>query len=123
MIQHSTQGGLLSRLVRFVEEIVASRWLPSMTRAEMPHEIVLSFDLALVARQQLDIAVRQGRLECSGYRVVRRAAVRTHRLSNLRFTRSIALPRDSDISRVETKKREGLLEVRISRRPAPTPLA
>ena len=123
MVQHSITRRVLSRVLRFVEETVARHWLPSMTKAELPHEIILSFDLFGVAGQELEIAVRQGQLECSGYRAVRRVAVRAHRQGNVRFHRSIRLPRDLDTSRVETERREGLLEVRIARRSAPTPLA
>jgi HSP20 family molecular chaperone IbpA len=111
------------RIFLRVEELLAKRWWPTMTRSDQPHEVVLSFELHGVAREQLDIAVRRGRLECSGYHPVRRTVVRSPRASSVRFRHSIALPGDADLSRIETTKRDGLLEVRVARRIAPTPLA
>jgi HSP20 family molecular chaperone IbpA len=123
MTEHPILDRAVSRIARSLGDALGRRWSPHVTRQERPHEVLLSFELHGVAREQLDISVSSGRLVCSGDHPLGQTARRLARRGMVRFRHSIPLPEDVDLSRVETARAHGHLVVRVARRPLPTPLA
>jgi HSP20 family molecular chaperone IbpA len=109
----------LRSVVRSVARALDQSWAPPVTVSERAHEIVFSLDVAEIAREKIDISISRGRLIYSG---VRRANLASTEAQS-RFRRSIALPRDVDARQISTELRQGVLRVRVGRRPPCTPLA
>jgi HSP20 family protein len=110
----------LRRVYQSVARALDQSWQPPMTVWQATHEIVLSLELAGVPRDDIDIAVSRGRLVCSGVRKPNRL---TASARAPRFRRSILLPQDADTQQISTELKQGILRVRVARRPPCTPLA
>jgi HSP20 family molecular chaperone IbpA len=111
----------LNQVYRSVRLAIAKRWSPPVKIQKRDDEVVLSFDVASIPRQQFGVTVSRGRLVLTGCR----GSLRMRGLNESpgRFRRAVALPSDADGEQVKTELRQGVLEVHVSRRPPCTPLA
>jgi HSP20 family protein len=110
----------LTKAYRSIQRVLDKSWSPPLTVWEAAHEIVMSMELAGVPRDQVDVAVSRGKVVLSG---VRKCAPGREAYPPPRFRRTVALPGDADARQVVTEMQQGVLKVRVARRPPCTPLA
>jgi HSP20 family protein len=96
-------------------------WSPPLVVWEGPGEIVIRLDLPGVPKESAHVSAGRGLLEVSGRRAVQAAG--EHRPLQLRhveswsgeFRRSIPLPPDVDVNRLEARLQDGVLELTVPR--------
>ncbi|MCS7142530.1 MAG: Hsp20/alpha crystallin family protein [Aigarchaeota archaeon] len=103
-------------LISLKEGEVKSRCMePLYEVIETPDEVVVTFDLPGVRREDI-------RLEIDESRMVLEAPCTAHPLARLgrfefeRYRTEVSLPLDVDVNRVTTKYKEGVLEVRVAKK-------
>lgn len=99
-------------------------WTPAMDVLETPDRFLVRVDLAGVGREDVEVTVEEDSLVVSGRR--RRAGRRGLRLSRREreygaFQRTLELPPTADRSALAASLREGVLEVRIGKKPQQVP--
>jgi HSP20 family molecular chaperone IbpA len=121
MTQHRLFEYALREVYRSVRVAIEKRWSPPMQIQKREDEVVLSFDVANIPRQQFGVTISRGRLVLTGCRGSLR--MRGIERSPGRFRRAVSLPSDVDTKQLKTELRHGVLEVHVGRRPPCTPLA
>lgn len=123
--------GIESEFRRSVEEMLCAaqprftlsrqRWRPQIDIYETRNEIVVIAELAGVPREEIDLEIGPRTVKISG---TREGGPREHdaryRLAEIpcgRFERNLALPVPIDTDTVSACCRDGLLEIRLAKRP------
>jgi HSP20 family protein len=93
------------------------RWVPAMDLVETDDHLVLKADLPGLARDDVEIEVKDGILTVSGERKTEHEEGSNgfHRVERAygRFSRSLSLPQGIDADQVQADFDKGVLEVRI----------
>ena len=103
-------------------------WSPSVDVTEEDKEYVVSAELPEVRKEDAKVTVENGVLTISGERRKEREekeGVRYHRGERCygAFLRSFTLPEDADPSKITATMKDGVLKVRIEKRPGTPPKA
>ena len=115
---------------RLEREGVPSRtmfdWAPAIDVVEEENAYVVSAELPEVKREDAKVSMTNGILTISGERRKEREekkGVRYHRVERCygSFLRSFTLPDDADPSKVTATMKDGILKVRIEKRPGTLP--
>lgn len=97
-------------------------WAPAIDVAEEENAYVVSAELPEVKKEDAKVSMENGILTISGERRKEREekkGVRYHRIERCygSFLRSFTLPDDADPSKVTATMKDGILKVRIEKRP------
>lgn len=104
-------------------------WSPSVDVTEGEKEYVVTAELPEVKKEDAKVTVENGILTISGERrkeqEEKKEGTRYHRVERCYgvFLRSFVLPEDADPSRVTATMKDGVLKVRIEKRPGTPPTA
>ncbi|EQD24994.1 MAG: Hsp20/alpha crystallin family protein [Nitrospirae bacterium] len=103
-------------------------WSPSVDVAEEEKDYLVTAELPEVKKEDMKVTVENGVLTISGERKKEREekeGVRYHRIERCygSFLRSFTLPEDADPASVKATMKEGVLKVRIGKRPGTPPKA
>ena len=123
--------GIESEFRRSVEEMLCAaqprftlsrqRWRPQIDIYETRLEIVIIAELAGVPRDEIDLEIGPRTVKISGTRVgglrERDARYRLAEIPYGRFERNLALPVPIDTDTAKAFCRDGLLEIRLAKRP------
>jgi HSP20 family protein len=123
--------GVESEFRRSVEEMLCAaqprftlsrqRWRPQIDIYETREEIVIIAEIAGVPREEIDLEIGPRTVKISGTRIGRpREEDARYRLAEIpygRFERNLALPVPIDTDTVRACCRDGLLEIRLAKRP------
>ncbi len=119
----SDRGGLRSRRCTYycpeTEAPASSWWKPNTDIFESEQQVKIRVELAGVARENVSIELKGGRLIISGFRSERRPEERIYyhqlELQYGRFLRVIALPESVVHNEITATLEEGVLQVVISK--------
>ena len=108
-----------------VEALEGTTWSPAVDIAETDNEIVLKADVPGIDPKEVDIQVQNGTLTLKGERkfeadVKQDDHRRVERVYGS-FQRRFALPQTVDPDKVEAEYRNGVLELRLPKRPEAKP--
>lgn len=96
-----------------------SGWLPLVDITEDDHEYLIKAELPGVRKEDLKVTVENNVLTLTGERKLEKEekTKRYHRVERAygMFTRSFALPENTDSAKVNAEFRDGLLEVRLGK--------
>lgn len=114
-----------NRLAPGAEPDSVSDWVPAVDVAESNDGFVIRADLPGVDAKDVDITMENGLLSIQGSRQTineteSRGYKRTERVSG-RFFRRFALPDTSDDEGIVAQARDGVLEIRIPKKPQVQP--
>jgi HSP20 family protein len=123
--------GVESEFRRSVEEMLCAaqprftlsrqRWRPQIDIYETRTEIVIIAEIAGVPREEIDLEIGPRTVKISGTRIGGpREEDARYRLAEIpcgRFERNLALPVPIDTDTVRASCRDGLLEIRLAKRP------
>lgn len=91
-------------------------WIPPMTVVEEADNLVITFDLAGVPRDLVDVSITKERLTVAGNRVAEgNGGLRLAEAPRGPFRREVPLPANVAIDRVRARMRDGVLEIRLQR--------
>jgi len=100
------------------------RWSPAADLVVAKHSARVILELAGVPRESVKVRVRGNLLEVTGQRNPPQEPAGTHyhraEIYFGDFRRLVELPWEADASKVDAVYRDGMLEVRLKRAPAPT---
>jgi len=107
------------------EAFEGARWAPAVDILEKPNELVLRADLPGIDPKEVEISVENNTLTLRGERkfesdVKEDDFRRVERIYGS-FVRSFSLPRAVDADQVEAEYRNGVLEVKLPKRPEAKP--
>jgi len=90
-------------------------WTPAMDLCETAQAYILTAELPGVARDQVRIDIRDGKLTLHGRREARVSCERYHQVErgHGEFCRSVLLPQAVDTSAVSAEMRDGVLTVTV----------
>ena len=128
------QEGTENEFVRTLEEMLhvtrpgfsfsRRRWLPHIDIYETGEEIVVIAEIAGIRDEGIDLEIASLNLKISGYREVRLgktdASYHLAEISFGYFERTVSLPSAVDTATAETSYNNGLLEIRLKKRPPNT---
>lgn len=106
-----------------VEEGDAPAWTPLANISETDTEYLIKAELPEVNKEDVKVTVNEDVITISGER--RKEAEhkdeKVHRIESVygSFSRSFRLPEDADISAIQADSRNGVLKVRVPKKPAP----
>ena len=123
--------GVESEFHRSVEELVRAaqprftlsrqRWRPQIDIYEIGDEMIILADIAGVLREEIQLEVGPRTVKLSGAREgIARGERGCYRLAEIpcgRFERDIALPVPVEIGTAKALYRDGILEIRLTKRP------
>ena len=96
-----------------------SAWLPLVDITEDDHQYLIKAELPGVRKEDLKVTVENNVLTLTGERKLEKEekTKRYHRVERAygMFTRSFALPENTDSAKVNAEFRDGLLEVRLGK--------
>jgi HSP20 family protein len=102
-----------------------SSFVPSFDLKAVDDAYVLHADMPGVKEEEVDISLHQNRLTISGTRIAdERAEGETHYLSERmfgNFSRTLIMPDDANADAIEAHMEDGVLTVRIPKRPESQP--
>ena len=105
-----------------VESAETPAWRPVANISETDAEYLIKADLPEVAREDVKVTVDEGVITISGERkqATEHKDERLHRLESFygSFARSFRLPDDADVGAIQAESRNGILKVRVPKRPA-----
>ncbi len=95
-------------------------WVPTMNVWESENKIFLTFDIAGVSKEDIDVSVRGNLLTISGSKRLRNletgyAPIRFE-MKQGPFHRSIVLPIDAATAEIHTQVKDGILEIEVPKR-------
>ncbi len=97
------------------------RWRPPIDIYETGEEIVVTAEIAGIRDEGIDLEIASLSLKISGYREVKLAKTdASYHLAEISFgyfERSVSLPSSVDTATAETFYNNGLLEIRLKKRP------
>ena len=90
-------------------------WTPAMDLCETAQAYILTAELPGVAREQVRIDIRDGKLTLHGRREARVSCERYHQVErgHGEFCRSVVLPQAVDTSAISAEMRDGVLTVTV----------
>ncbi len=97
-------------------------WSPVANISETDNDYLIKAELPEVSKQDVKVTVDEGVITISGER--RKEAEhkdeRVHRVESFygNFSRSFRLPEDADIEAIQAESKNGLLKVRVPKKPA-----
>jgi HSP20 family protein len=105
----------------------AASWAPQADISETAKEYVIKADLPGVKKDDVKVAVTDGRITLSGERKEAKTEkgenqIRVERFYG-QFSRSFSLPEDIDPAHIEAKSENGTLTVHIPKKPGAKPKA
>ncbi|MFQ5722935.1 MAG: Hsp20/alpha crystallin family protein [Terriglobia bacterium] len=107
------------------EALDGARWSPAVDIVESDNDIVLRADLPGLDPKQLEVSVQDGTLTLKGERKFERDVKEDNYRRVERaygsFMRSFALPQWVDPDKVDAQYRNGVLEVKLPKRPESKP--
>jgi len=107
------------------EAFEGARWAPAVDILEKPNELVLRADLPGIDPKEVEISVENNTLTLRGERKfesdVKEDDFRRIERVYGSFVRSFSLPRAVDAEKVEAEYRNGVLEVKLPKRPEAKP--
>lgn len=112
----------LRRLVDLVQQPppTATAWTPAVAIVDADDDLVVSFDLAGIPRELIEVSATRDTLTVRGQRQVPGdRGVRLAEMPTGRFERHVLLPANAAVDRARARFRDGLLEVRVPKLPEP----
>ena len=109
-------------------EATLFEWSPSVDVAEEEKAYLVTAELPEVKKEDMTVSVENGVLTVSGERKKEREekeGVRYHRIERCygSFLRSFTLPEDADPASIKATMKDGVLKIRIEKRPGTPPKA
>ncbi|UNE62002.1 Hsp20/alpha crystallin family protein [Xanthomonas oryzae] len=130
---HALQNEIKHVFDRFFEHnsdtdesaVVTAQWVPRVDIKEEPNHFVLYADLPGIDPSQIEVQMDKGILSIKGERKSE-SSTETERFSRIErrygsFHRRFALPDSADADGITASGHNGVLEIRIPKRPAATP--
>lgn len=114
------QGGRLAGAAS--EQAESPAWTPVANISETETDYLIKVELPEVAKEDVKVTVDADVITISGER--RKEAEhkdeRVHRIESYygNFTRSFRLPEDADVGAIQAESRNGILKVRVPKKPA-----
>ncbi len=113
---------LVNTLQQTVAPQLAMPWIPTMNIWESENSILLTFDVAGVSKEDIDVSVRGNLLTISGSKKSRSVEngftpIRFE-MRNGPFHRSIVLPIDAATAEIRSQVINGILEIEIPKQPS-----
>jgi HSP20 family protein len=105
-----------------VEESEAATWTPLANISETETDYLIKAELPEVSKEDVKVAVDENVMTISGER--RKEAEhkdeKVHRIESFygSFSRSFRLPEDAEITAIQAESRNGVLKVRVPKKPA-----
>jgi len=100
--------------------IESGQWVPLVDIRETDESLVLQAELPGIEKKDMKIEVKDGVLTISGERRYEKETTEknVHRIERAygKFTRSFSLPTNVDAEKVDAAMKDGVLEVRLSKR-------
>lgn len=107
------------------EQTLAATWAPSVDIEETDNHYLVRVEIPQVKKEDVKITIDEGVLAVSGERRQEKEdkGQRYHRIERSygAFYRSFRLPDDVDVSKIEAKFDNGMLNVTLPRKATPTP--
>ncbi|HEY5559592.1 MAG TPA: Hsp20/alpha crystallin family protein [Steroidobacteraceae bacterium] len=112
------------RLATAVEQTDAeSTWTPVANISETEAEYLIKAELPEVSKEDVKVTVDEDVITISGERrkEVEQKDEKVHRIESFygSFSRSFRLPDDADVAAIRAESRNGILKVRVPKKPAP----
>ncbi len=102
------------------EELGISEWYPRMDVVEKDKEILVKMDLPGMEEKDINISVEGNILTISGERRMEKKEDKEnyHRIERLygEFSRSLTLPNTVDVSKINAKYKNGVLEISLPKK-------
>ncbi|MEY4635210.1 MAG: Spore protein [Acidobacteriota bacterium] len=97
----------------------AQGWTPAMDLCETAEAYVLTAELPGVAREQVRIDIRDGKLTLQGRRDARVSCEQYHQVErgHGEFCRSVLLPQAVDTANIAAEMRDGVLTITVPKAP------
>ena len=116
-------GRLANARPGMVEESEAATWTPLANISETETDYLIKAELPEVSKEDVKVAIDENVITISGER--RKEAEhkdeKLHRIESFygSFSRSFRLPEDADVTAIQAESRNGVLKVRVPKKPAP----
>jgi len=105
------------------EESDAPAWTPLANVSETETEYLIKAELPEVSKEDVKVTVDESVITISGDRrkEAEHKEEKVHRIESFygSFSRSFRLPEDADITAIQAESRNGVLKVRVPKKPAP----
>jgi HSP20 family protein len=101
------------------EGLAASEWLPAVDISETDAAFHIDMEIPAVARDDVNVAVKDGVLTVTGERKVEKETDgKSHRVERQygKFTRSFRLPENVDEGSISAKTKDGVLYLVVNKR-------
>ncbi|MFZ2507800.1 MAG: Hsp20/alpha crystallin family protein [Steroidobacteraceae bacterium] len=97
-------------------------WAPAANISETDAEYLIKAELPEVSRDDVKVTVDDGVITISGERrnSLEHKDEKQHRIESFygAFSRSFRLPEDADVDRIQAESKNGILKVRVPKKPA-----
>jgi len=98
-------------------------WTPVANISETETEYLIKAELPEVSKEDVKVTVDEDVITISGERrkEVEQRDEKVHRIESLygNFSRSFRLPDDADVAAIQAESKNGILKVRVPKKPAP----
>lgn len=105
------------------EQSEVTVWTPAANISETDNEYLIKAELPEVRKEDVKVTVDEDVITISGERrnELEHKDEKVHRVESFygRFLRSFRLPEDADVSAIQAESRNGMLKVRVPKKPVP----
>jgi len=113
-------GGRMAGTVEQADEMPT--WTPVANISETETEYLIKAELPEVGKEDVKVTVNEDVITISGERrkEVEQQSEKIHRIESFygNFSRSFRLPDDADVASIQAESRNGILKVRVPKKPA-----